>query len=98
LEKQLADAIVFGVDSIVLTGFHGNPRCDLRKVDPEGTLDTLEAFVGLGKRPDRLDNVVATVDHLPNVVEREGSSGDGVGRCCGLILGQGRIQERGRAL
>jgi hypothetical protein len=87
LKQKLADAIVFGVDSIVLAGFHGNPRCDLRKVDPEGTLDTLKAFVGLGKRSNRLDNVVAAVDHLPNVVEREGSSGDGVGRCCGLILG-----------
>jgi hypothetical protein len=87
LEEQLADVIVFGVDSIVLAGFHGNPRCDLRQVDPEGTLNTLKAFVGLGKCSNRLDNVVAAVDHLPNVVKREGSSGDGVGRRCGLILG-----------
>jgi hypothetical protein len=78
LEEKLVDAIVFGIDSIVLTGFYENPRCDLGKVDPEGALDTLKAFVGLGKRSNRLDNMVAAVDHLPNVVEQEQSSGNGV--------------------
>jgi hypothetical protein len=50
LEEKLVDVIVFSIDSIVLTGFYENPRCDLGKVDPEGALDTLKVFVGLGKR------------------------------------------------